>query len=96
MHKRLSELENMWVLRCTDGAKNSRVRMASEQRLRIVVSAFSRALISKLWNMTTLGFSTHASINRNVLSQCDELQHLELNRLNDCPFYLPELVFTLF
>lgn len=36
VHKRLSELENMWVLRCTDGAKNSRVRMASEQRLRIV------------------------------------------------------------
>ncbi|KAG0627597.1 hypothetical protein M758_2G213700 [Ceratodon purpureus] len=36
VHKRLIELEDLWGERCTDEAKFSRVRMASEQRSRIV------------------------------------------------------------
>lgn len=40
VHKRLNELEDLLGERCTDEAKFSRVRMASEQRGRIVVSIF--------------------------------------------------------
>ena len=48
VHKRLIELEDLWGERCTDEAKFSRVRMASEQRTRIVVSVFfSRVLDNK-------------------------------------------------
>lgn len=38
VHKRLNELEDLWGERCTDETKLSRVRVASEQRNRIVVS----------------------------------------------------------
>ena len=40
MHKKLSELEDMWEERNTDEGKLSRVSVASKQRSRIVVSIF--------------------------------------------------------
>lgn len=40
MHKKLRELEDLWGERCTDEAKFSWVRMASEQRTRIIVRVF--------------------------------------------------------
>jgi len=41
VHKRLNELEDPWGAKCTDETKLSRVCVASEQRIRIVVSRFS-------------------------------------------------------
>lgn len=48
VHKKLSELEDLWEGRNIDEGKLSRVRMARKQRNRIVVSAFS----SHVWHST--------------------------------------------
>lgn len=49
MHKRLNEFEDMWGERCADETKLSRVRVASVQRNRIVVSEFFFHVLQTIW-----------------------------------------------